>query len=107
MNFVRRDVSVIGSELADGFAITSPPGRKWPISYRSVEVLAIAADACTILLSGVVSGVIYHLETLGAVGDIIQYIGSAAVVLAIFISLMTSRDFYQPKHLLDLKAQVR
>ena len=105
MNFVRHDVGVI--ELTDGFAIASSPGRKWPISYRSVEVLAIAADAGTILLSGVLSGIIYHLETIGAVGDIIQYIGSASVVLAFFISLMASRDFYQPKHLLDLKAQVR
>jgi Undecaprenyl-phosphate glucose phosphotransferase len=108
MNFVRRDVSVVGSEMADGFAITSSsPGRKWPISYRSVEVLAIAADAVIILLSGVLAGVIYHLETIGAVGDIVQYIGSAAVVLAFFISLMTSRDFYKPENLLDVRAQAR
>jgi Undecaprenyl-phosphate glucose phosphotransferase len=107
MNFVTRDARVIGSEPADGPAIISPPARKWPISYRSVEVLAMAADAGTILLSGVISGIIYHLETIGAVGDIVQYIGSSAIVSAFFISLMTSRNFYQPQNLLDLKTQAR
>jgi putative colanic acid biosynthesis UDP-glucose lipid carrier transferase len=97
---------VEGSEIADGFAITYAPQRKWPISYRSVEVIAMAADAGTILLVGVLAGIVYHLETLGAAGDIIRYIGSSAVVLAIFISLMASRDFYKPESLLDLKAQI-
>lgn len=107
MNFVRRDVAVVGGELANGFAIISRPGRKWPISYRSVAALASAADASTILLSGVISGIIYHLETIGTIGDISKHVGSAAVVLALFISLMTSRDLYQPNNLLDLKAQAR
>jgi putative colanic acid biosynthesis UDP-glucose lipid carrier transferase len=107
MNFVTRDPSVIGSEPADGPAIISPPARKWPISYQSVEVLAMAADAGTILLSGVISGIIYHLETVGTAGDIVQYFGSSAIVLAIFISLMTARSFYQPQYLLDLKTQAR
>jgi putative colanic acid biosynthesis UDP-glucose lipid carrier transferase len=107
MNFVSRDVGVVGSETLDGFAITSRPGRRWPISYRSVELIAIATDAGTVLLSSVLTGIIYHLETIGAVGDIIKYIGSAAVVLALFISFMTSRDFYKPASLLDIKAQAR
>ena len=94
------------SEIADGFAITYAPRRKWPVSYRSVEVIAMAADAATILLVGVLAGIFYHLETLGAAGDIIQYIGSSSVVLAVFIALMASRDFYKPESLLDLKAQI-
>jgi Undecaprenyl-phosphate glucose phosphotransferase len=97
---------VNGSEIADGFAITYPPCRKWPVSYRSVEVIAMAADAATILLVGVLAGIFYHLDTLGAAGDINQYIGSSSVVLAVFISLMASRDLYKPESLLDLKAQI-
>jgi Undecaprenyl-phosphate glucose phosphotransferase len=107
MNFVQREVGAIGGELVDGFAANSLPRRKWPISYRSVRVLAAAADAGIILLSGVSSGVIYHLQAIGAAGDIVQYLASATVVLAFFISLMTSGEFYQPGRLLDFKAQIR
>jgi putative colanic acid biosynthesis UDP-glucose lipid carrier transferase len=106
VNFVRRDVSAQGSEIADGFAITYAPRRKWPVSYRSVEVIAMGADATAILVVGVLAGIFYHLESIGAAGDILQYIGSSAVVLAIFISLMASRDLYKPESLLDLKAQI-
>jgi Undecaprenyl-phosphate glucose phosphotransferase len=107
MNFVRRDMGMHGSVVAESFAITSPRGRKWPISYRSVEVIAMMADAGTILLAGVLSGIVYHLGTIGTAGDIIQHIGSSAIVLAFFISLTTSRDLYKPEHLLDVKAQAR
>ncbi len=64
-------------------------------------------DSATILLAGVLSGIVYHLATIGTVGDITQHVGSSAIVLALFISVTTSREFYKPEHLLEIKSQVR
>ena len=107
MNYVRRDLGTHGSVAVEGFAIASRRGRKWPISYRSVEIIATMVDAATILLAGVLSGIVYHLASIRAVGDFTQHVGSSAIVLALFISLTASREFYKPEHLLDIKSQVR
>jgi len=94
-------VSVLSSDSTHQFA------RKWPISYWSVESIAVASDAVVILLSGVLSGILYHLATIGAPGDVLKYLGSSAIVTAFFISLMKIREMYKPSELLDFKVQAR
>ena len=79
---------------------------KWLISCRSIQSLALAFDVVAIFFSSVLAGVLYHLETLGTLGDIIQYVGSAAVVSALFISLKIGRNLYNPAELLDVKTQL-
>ena len=78
--------------------------RKWPISYRSVSLMAISADAFTILLSGVLSGVLYNWNTL-LPGDTLHYFGSAAVVAALFICVMKAQDLYSPADFLAFRTQ--
>jgi putative colanic acid biosynthesis UDP-glucose lipid carrier transferase len=107
MNFVSREVGVHGSVVAESPSVTSARSGKWPISYRSVEAIAMMVDGGTILIAGVLSGILYHLATIGNPGDILQHIGSAAIVSALFISLTTSRDLYKPEHLLQFKTQAR
>jgi Undecaprenyl-phosphate glucose phosphotransferase len=104
MNFARPASSVIG---ATAQPLTSlRPARKWPISYRSVSLLAIGCDVAIILICGVASGILYNLEAFGVSGDLFRYFGSAAVVAALFISLMKGRDLYSPAELLGLRTQV-
>jgi putative colanic acid biosynthesis UDP-glucose lipid carrier transferase len=104
MNFVKPASSVFG---APAESLTSlRPARKWPISYRSVSLLAIGCDVAIILICGVASGILYNLEAFGASGDLVRYFGSAAVVAALFISLMKGRDLYSPAELLALRTQV-
>ncbi|MFY9894936.1 MAG: undecaprenyl-phosphate glucose phosphotransferase [Xanthobacteraceae bacterium] len=105
MNFVERRVSPPGSATAD-LPERRRPEHKWLISYRSIEPIALASDVVTVFFSAVLSGVIYHLESIGTSGDIIQYVGSAAVVSALFISLMVGRNLYNPAELLDVKTQI-
>jgi putative colanic acid biosynthesis UDP-glucose lipid carrier transferase len=81
-------------------------GRKWPVHYDSVEPFAIAADAATIALSSVLSGVLYHLEDSGA-NDISRSLGLAILVSALFISLMKIRGMYRPAELLIFSRQIR
>jgi len=81
------------------------PTRKWPISYRSVSLIAIATDIGTILLCGIACGTIYNLEAFGTTGELFRYLGSAGVVAALFASLMNGRDLYNPAELLALKTQ--
>ena len=106
MNFIRRDIDVTGA-VAVGNPTGSRPERKWPISYDSVEIITIVVDAGIIAAASIVSGIIYHYQAFGISGDIIQYCGSAAVVAALFISLMQSRGMYRPKELLLLSSEIR
>lgn len=105
MNFVERRVNPPGSTTAD-LPERRRPERKWLISYRSIEPVALATDVLTIFFSSVLAGLIYHLETIEAPGDVIQFVGSAAVVSALFISLLIGRNLYNPAELLDVKTQI-
>jgi Undecaprenyl-phosphate glucose phosphotransferase len=107
MNFVRRDIDIERSVVVGSLGEVPRRQRKWPISYDSVELITILADAVMILAASIFAGVIYHYRVLGTPGDIIQYLGSAMVVAALFISLMKSRGMYRPKELLVLRTQIR
>ncbi len=107
MNFIKRDIDVARTVAVSGLREPSRPERKWPITYDSVEFITVLADAAIILSASIIAGISYHLYTFGAPGDMLQYIGSAAVVAALFISLMKSRGMYKPAELLVLRSQVR
>src|SRR5262245_46177196 len=99
MNFIKRDIDV-----ARSVAVTSlrePPlaARKWPITYDSVEIITVLADAVIILSTSIIAGICHHLYTFGGTGDILEYVGSASIVAALFISLMKSREMYKPAEL--------
>ena len=82
------------------------PSRKWPIAYHSVSILAITADVVTIILTGILSGLLYNLEVVGNFNEVvINHVGAAAVVAALFVSFMRSRDLYSSTELLALKTQ--
>ena len=105
MNFVKPD-SNVASAPAEAFQPLLLQ-RKWPISYRSVGAIAIASDIMIILFSGVLSGILYNIEAFGGPGDIIRYLGSAAVVAALFVTVMKGRDMYSPAELVSLRSQLR
>ncbi len=111
MNYVRRNefvkptASVLNGAAAGEFLRAPAPERRWPISYSSVETAAIASDIIVILLSGILSGIVYQI--IGNAGEVAHYIGSAAIVSALFIILMKNRGLYNPAELLSLKAQIR
>lgn len=104
MNFVARGVSAPPGAPAD--TQTDRPTRKWLISYWAIEPLAIASDAVAIFLSSVITGVVYHLETIGNPGDVIHFVGSAAAVAALFLSITISRGLYEPAELVEGKDQI-
>src|SRR6185437_6488625 len=67
----------------------------WAISYRAVTPLAIIIDALIIFSTSMLSGIVYHLETIGLPGRMIQFGGFAAVVAALFITVGKSRNHYK------------
>src|SRR5438045_5847886 len=60
----------------------------WPVSYRSIEVLAVIIDILIILSAGVLADAIYRLATTGFADEIIDYTAASAVVAALFTSLL-------------------
>jgi Undecaprenyl-phosphate glucose phosphotransferase len=106
MSLVERGFSALSSTIA-GASPKHRSARKWPISYRAIEPIAIACDIAAIFLSSTLSGMIYQLATIHAVGDdVLQYIGSASVVSALFLSLTIARNLYDPAELLQVKGQI-
>lgn len=105
MNFVQRRVSAPSIPTA-GIPDRRRPEHKWPISYWSIEPLAIASDVVAIFVSFIVAGVMYHLHTVGTHGDINQFGGAAAAVAALFICLTIGRNLYNPARLLEVITQI-
>jgi Undecaprenyl-phosphate glucose phosphotransferase len=104
MNFVKPADSVV--DASPEFQGTRAPRRKWPISYRSVGIIAIIFDVAIILFCGVATEFLYNFEAFGIPGEIRHSLGSSAVVAALFVSLMKGRDLYRPAALLALKTQI-
>jgi putative colanic acid biosynthesis UDP-glucose lipid carrier transferase len=102
---IRRDLS--GRVSGRRFGERPRGERKWPIHYDSVELLAIVADAATIVLISVFCGVWYHFQASGSPGEIGKSFGSAILVSTLFISLMKLRGMYRPTELLLLRNQMR
>ena len=105
MNYVKRNSSV-GKSVALS-PLKASPGKvlKWTISHRAVAPLAMLCDALLIVAMSILSGVIYHLETIGAPGDLVKFGGFAAVVAALFIALGKSQNLYNLSELLNFKLQ--
>lgn len=105
MNFIRRDMEGAGASALR--AQRTRLERKWPITYDSVEIVAILVDAAIIVACSCVAGIVYHYQVFGGPGDVVKYLGSAAVAATLFISLMQSRRMYRPNELLILRRQIR
>ncbi|WP_425908257.1 undecaprenyl-phosphate glucose phosphotransferase [Nitrobacter sp. TKz-YC02] len=107
MNFVKRDIDVTDSVVVRALTGQSGAAHKWPISYDSIEFISATADVAIIFSASTLAGVAYHIQAYGTPGDIVQYFGSAALVSALFLSLMISRRMYKPAALLALRSQLR
>src|SRR6516225_10725032 len=80
---------------------------RWPVSYWSIEVLAVIIDILIILSAGVLADTIYRLATTGFASEITDYLAAAAVAAALFVSLLKGRGLYKPMALLAWTSQVR
>jgi Undecaprenyl-phosphate glucose phosphotransferase len=105
VNFIKNGADVADSAIGNTL-LTNRVERKWPISYRAVETVATFTDVVIIFVASLLTGVTYHLHSEGIVGTPTQYLGSAAVVAALFISLMQSSGMYDPTKLLALRSQL-
>jgi len=104
MNALKPISSVLGADVEPLQSRRSL--RKWPISYRSVGIIAMMSDVVVILLCGTASGILYHLEAFGITDVIPQYFGASAVVAAFYVLVMKGYDFYSPSELLFLRSQI-
>src|SRR5215510_1622633 len=80
---------------------------RWPLSYRSIEVLAIFVDTLIIVAAGVVADAAYGLTITALPTEITIYGGAAALVAALLTCVLKERGLYKPTALLNWTAQVR
>ncbi len=80
---------------------------RWPLSYRSIEVLAIFVDTLIIVAAGVLADAAYGLMITALPTEITIYGGAAALVAALVTCVLKERGLYKPTALLNWTAQVR
>lgn len=105
MNYVKRD---LGARKTIAFGPLKEVPRHsvpWAISYRAVAPLAMLFDAIIIIATSMLSGITYHVEVLGQLGNLDRFAGFAAIVAALFIAIAKSRDLYELSELLNFKSQ--
>jgi len=78
-----------------------------PLSYSSIGHAVAAVDLLLITGLSVATGVLYHLASVGKVGDLGNYIGSGLAVAVLFVTSAQARSLYRPAQLLALKTQLR
>jgi Undecaprenyl-phosphate glucose phosphotransferase len=98
-----RGRGVVALSVSDDLA---PSRKNWKISYEFLAPIAMAADALLVILSAVVGCITYHLMVLGTYGNIPQYIGLAAIVTVLLLTLGKNRNLYSPTELLNFKSQI-
>jgi Undecaprenyl-phosphate glucose phosphotransferase len=106
MNYIKSDSSV--GESGALSPLKDSPGKllKWTISHRAVAPLVMTCDALLIVAMSILSGVAYHLQMIGMLGDLETFGGFGAVVAALFIALGKSHNLYDLSELLNFKVQV-
>ena len=107
MNYVKRDFTGPKARTVDFNATPSQRPIKWTISYRAISPLAMAVDVLIIVSACLLSGVAYHLEYFGRVGNLEQFFGFGVAVAALFIALAKNRNLYAITELLNFKSQSR
>ncbi len=106
MNYVKRDLSARQSIALGSLKDARRQPLSWAIPYRAVAPLAMACDAVIIVAMSMISGAVYHLETIGAPGDLAQFAGFAAIVAALFVAIGKNRDIYELSEVLNFKSQI-
>src|SRR5262245_18820689 len=96
-------------DISELYWSTSCPERswRWPLSYRSIEVLAIFVDALIIVSAGVLADAAYGLTITALPTEITIYGGAGAVVAALLTCVLKERGLYKPTALLNWTAQAR
>ena len=109
MNFINQEIAAGLHEEISLDDDKSPSGvqRKWPIRYRSIELVAVCTDIITIGLASIASVFLYQLCFGSIATGLTQAVGSAIVVSAMFVSLLRVQGTYRPTELLVLRSQIR
>lgn len=107
MNPVRVGVSTHDDFSAGSRVDRASSNRRWPISYRSIEVTACILDVIIIVGTSVLTSIAYNLFAFGSSRDLEQPIAAAAVVCALVIPALKLRAAYRPTALLTWTKQFR
>lgn len=108
MNYNNRRADVRENVALAPFKFSSSTRPPWTISYRAIPVVAMICDAILIVSASILAGAVYDYESIvGRPSYLMQCLGLAALVAALFITLAKSRNLYDPTELLNFKSQIR
>src|SRR5262249_56298641 len=79
---------------------------RWPLSYRSIEVLAIFVDTLIIVAAGVLADAAYRLTMTALPTEITIYGGAAPLVAALLTCVFKGRGLYRPTPLFNLTTPI-
>jgi len=77
------------------------------LRYSYVEGLAVFFDLIIIIASSVLTGVLYHLAIINAVGDVETFLGIGGLTAVNFSAILAARGAYRPQVLANFWKQGR
>ncbi|WP_310225507.1 undecaprenyl-phosphate glucose phosphotransferase [Bosea sp. BE109] len=90
---------------------TNPAARsnreRFRLCYEHVQGLAFACDAAIIIITSIVSGLVYHFLAFSSSGDLIQYSAFGLMIAIIFSSVNHIRRLYSGDQLFNVIRQAR
>ena len=107
MNYSESNFSRSKTLPVDALKVSQQRSPRWTISHRAIMPLAMVFDVLIIVAMSMLSGIVYHVETIGQLGPLTQFAGFAAVAAALFIALTKSYNLYAMSELLNFKWQIR
>jgi len=83
------------------------PGRRWPLSYGSIQPIVCALDAAFIIAVSLATGALYGLIFHTGEIDLVRHAATGIVVSTAFIPIFRNQGLYAPSALLNWNLQAR
>jgi putative colanic acid biosynthesis UDP-glucose lipid carrier transferase len=82
-------------------------GRRWPLSYGSIEWFVCALDVFIIIVTSLVAGLTYNVVIHEGAPDVVRHVVSALIVCAVFVPMIRDANLYSPTALMNFTLQAR
>lgn len=98
---------VAGSTDPNDFRESSQKRARGVLPFYLVEALAIFSDAALILITSLLTGIVYYLTVFNSVGPIETFLGVGVLGSVNFTAILAARSAYKPHYLANFWMQAR
>lgn len=97
-------VTPSGALLVDQSA---PSRARVLLPFHWIEATAVGSDLILILGVSLITGIVYHIASLGGVGPVEAFLGVGVLISINFSAILAARSAYRPQNLINFGKQAR